>query len=336
MKINLVILGVGRWGVHFVRNFLNHPSVNLLGIVDPSWEKLENCQKKFNLNEQAIILTTQWEKIRENKNIDAVAIVTPASTHYPLITDALSLGYHVLSEKPLTLEPSECAALTQLAQQQQRILFVDHTYLFHPVVRKGAEVMRSPRLGELRYGYASRTHLGPVRQDVDALWDLAIHDIAIFNHWLGETPIRVQAQGTTWLQSGLADVVWATLIYPSGFQAYLHLCWLNTDKQRRLSVVGTQGSLIFDEMSRDEPLVFQQGYFEDNYIPTGLAKEVIPVEKGEPLKTVCDRFIESIHHQRVEPAASGQVATDLVRVLKGLSVSLKKGGEAIELSFIVS
>lgn len=333
MKIGLVILGVGRWGVHFVRNFLHHPLVNLLGIVDPSQENLENCKAKFNLNEEEIILTTQWEKIRENKNINAVVIVTPASTHYCLIADALSLGYHVLSEKPLTLEPSECAALTQLAQQQQRILFVDHTYLFHPVVKKGVEIMHAQRLGALRYGYASRTHLGPVRQDVDALWDLAIHDIAIFNHWLDEIPICVQAQGTTWLQPKLADVVWATLIYPSGFKAYLHLCWLNTDKQRRLCIVGTQGSLIFDEMSSNEPLVLQHGYFEDKYVPTGLEKEVISVSSGEPLKNVCDQFIQSIQNQSVELIASGQVATDLVRVLKGLSLSLAKGGEAINLIF---
>lgn len=330
MKIGLVILGVGRWGVHFVRNFLHHPSVNIIGIVDPLLGNLDNCKTKFDLDPQTI-LTTQWETIRDNKNINAVVVITPASTHYSLIADALSLGYHVLSEKPLTLEPSECAALTQLAQQQQRILFVDHTYLFHPVVNKGAEMMRSKCLGELRYGYASRTHLAPVRQDVDALWDLAIHDLAIFNYWLDETPISVQAQGTTWLQSGLADVVWATLTYPSGFKAYLHWCWLNTDKQRRLSVVGTQGSLIFDEMSSNEPLVLQHGYFEDLYIPTGVAKEVIPVEKGETLKNVCDRFIESIQTQRVESRASGQVATDLVRVLKGLSLSLDKGGETINL-----
>jgi predicted dehydrogenase len=191
--------------------------------------------------------------------------------------------------------------------------------------------MRSQCLGELRYGYASRTHLGPVRQDVDALWDLAIHDLAIFNYWLDETPISVQAQGTTWLQSGLADVVWATLTYPSGFKAYLHWCWLNTDKQRRLSVVGTQGSLIFDEMSSNEPLVLQHGYFQDPYIPTGVAKEVIPVEKGEPLKNVCARFIESIQTQRVESRSSGQVATDLVRVLKGLSLSLQQDGKLISL-----
>ncbi|PSF37631.1 oxidoreductase [Aphanothece hegewaldii CCALA 016] len=331
MKIGLVILGVGRWGVHFVRNFLHHPSVNLIGIVDPSNSNLENCKTKFNLNEQEIILTTQWSKIRENQNINAVVIATPASTHYSLIDDALNLGYHVLSEKPLTLEPAECVALTHKAQQKQRILFIDHTYLFHPVVKKGAEIMRAQCLGELRYGYASRTHLGPVRQDVDALWDLAIHDLAIFNYWLDDTPIAVQAQGTTWLQSGLADVVWATLTYPSGFKVYLHWCWLNTDKQRRLCIVGSQGSLIFDEMSSNEPLVLQHGYFEDKYSPTGVEKEVISVTKDEPLKNVCDQFIQSIYNQNVEQAASGKVATDLVKVLKGLSLSLQKNGEIINL-----
>jgi predicted dehydrogenase len=169
----------------------------------------------------------------------------------------------VLAEKPLTLKLSESQALCDLAQQQQRQLVIDHTYLFHPVVETGQQVIAKGKLGDLRYGYAARTHLEPVRPDVDALWDLAIHDIAIFNTWLGQTPIQVQATGTVWLQpdrefetdriqdltpisnSGLSDIVMATLTYPNGFRAFLHLCWLNPDKQRRLGVVGSEGTLIF-------------------------------------------------------------------------------------------
>ncbi len=113
-----------------------------------------------------------------------------------LIKDALKQGYHVLAEKPLTLNPAECQELCQLAEQQHSILMVDHTYLFHPAVEQGQAVVQAGKLGDLRYGYATRTHLGPVRQDVDALWDLAIHDIAIFNNWLGQIPVKVQATST--------------------------------------------------------------------------------------------------------------------------------------------
>ncbi|OKH23213.1 oxidoreductase [Hydrococcus rivularis NIES-593] len=331
-KTGIVILGVGRWGVHWVRNFFHHPQAELLAIVDLSAQRLAECREKFHLDETKVVLAKDWEAVRQLKGIDAVVMATPASTHYPLIADALRLGYHVLAEKPLTLDPSECLELTRLAQQQQRQLLVDHTYLFHPAVERGRQVARSQQLGELRYGYASRTHLGPVRQDVDALWDLAIHDIAIFNDWLGQIPTQVQARGSVWLQEGLPDLVWATLIYPNGFQANLHLCWLNPDKQRRLCLVGTQGSLIFDEMNLQAPLMLQHGYFQkqgEGFIPVGQSSEVLEIEAAEPLKKVCDRFLQMIRSQETCSLSSGWVGAQLVQVLSCLSLSLQRQGEII-------
>jgi predicted dehydrogenase len=331
MKTGIAILGVGRWGIHWVRNFLHHPHAEVIAIVDPSRERLAECKEKFNLDNR-VILATDWASVRLQKNIDGIVVATPASTHYDLIADALTLGYHVLAEKPLTLDPSECLELTHLAAKQQRQLFVDHTYLFHPAVERGQQLLRSQQLGNLRYGYASRTHLGPVRQDVDALWDLAIHDLAIFNYWLGEIPIQVQAKGNIWLQKGLADLVWVTLIYPSGFQAYIHLCWLNTDKQRRLCIVGEQGSLIFDEMSKDAPLTLQKGTFQrqdERFIPINQACEVLEIDTSEPLKKVCDRFLQNIQTQATDPLSSGLVGTQLVQILNCLSLSLQQQGAVV-------
>ncbi|HBL13994.1 MAG TPA: oxidoreductase, partial [Cyanobacteria bacterium UBA11162] len=199
MKIRIAILGAGRWGTHLVRNFWEHPNADLIAVIDPHSERLAAVRERFNLDAN-VILATDWESVRSNTEVDALVIATPAVTHYPLIRDALGHGYHILAEKPLTLNVAECLELYHLAQQQQRLLMVDHTYLFHPAVRWGQEVVQSGRLGDLRYGYAARTNLGPVRQDVDALWDLAIHDIAIFNTWLGESPVQVQATGKVWLQ----------------------------------------------------------------------------------------------------------------------------------------
>lgn len=336
MKTRIAILGVGRWGVHWVRNFLQHPQAEVIAIVDRSDEQLKECREKFNLDKSKIVLATDWESVRSRKDIDAVVVATPASTHYQLIADALQLGYHVLAEKPLTLDAKECVELTRLAEKQQRQLLVDHTYLFHSAVERGFQVMRSQQLGELRYGYAARTHLGPVRQDVDALWDLAIHDIAIFNHWLGQIPNRVQARGNVWLQNGLADLVWATLTYPDGFQAHLHLCWLNTDKQRRLCVVGEQGSLIFDEMSSEAPLTLDKGYFQkqgERFIPDGLSREVLEIAASEPLKKVCDRFLDNIRQSETCSLSSGWVGAQLVQILSCLSLSLQRQGEIITVNY---
>jgi predicted dehydrogenase len=228
--------------------------------------------------------------------------------------------------------------------------------LFHPAVQRGQAVVQSGGLGELRYGYAARTHLGPVRPDVDALWDLAIHDIAIFNFWLGETPIQVQAQGKIWLQTrsphdhyfpqGLADLVWVTLLYPSGFQAVVHLCWLNPDKQRRLGVVGTQGTLVFDELSTAAPLTIQHGQLQPTdsqpilegdsaptyYTPIEQRHEVLSLEPGEPLQQVCTHFLHCVRDNTPSSISSGLVGTELVRVLNALSESLNQAGQPISLS----
>ena len=213
---------------------------------------------------------------------------------------------------------------------------VDHTYLFHPAVERGQVIISGDKLGDLRYGYASRTHLGPVRQDVDALWDLAIHDIAIFNYWLNQTPVTVEARGTVWLQPnpspGLADLVWATLNYASGFQAYIHLCWLNPDKQRSLTVVGSRGSLIFDEMSRDAPLTILHGelkHEDKQFIPVNQRQEILEIPKQEPLYKVCDRFISSIIHHTPIEISSGWLGTELVNILSALTTSLQLGGKTI-------
>ncbi|HYW22304.1 MAG TPA: Gfo/Idh/MocA family oxidoreductase [Nodularia sp. (in: cyanobacteria)] len=343
--MKIAVIGVGRWGVHLLRNFLAHPQVSVVAVVDPHVERLAAVKQQFNLDEN-ILLTTQWSDLQQVPGLTAVAIATPATTHYVLIKEALDLGYHVLAEKPLTLDPVECLELCQLAEKQRLILMVDHTYLFHPAVEQGQTVVNAGTLGDLRYGYATRTHLGPVRQDVDALWDLAIHDIAIFNNWLGLIPVKVQATGTVWLQgvgngefnhsvSGLADLVWVTLTYPDGFQVYIHLCWGNPDKQRRLAVVGSRGCLIFDEMSTSSPLTLLHGEFErqgNQFLPVNQKLEVLELKAGEPLQRVCDRFILSMIENKSPDISSGWVGTELVQILSALTASLNQGGQPIILS----
>ncbi|KOP23992.1 oxidoreductase [Hapalosiphon sp. MRB220] len=381
-QIKIAVVGVGRWGVHLLRNFLEHPQVMVAAVVDPNPECLAKIKRQYfsnNTTNNHVLLTTEWSDIKQIIDLDAVAIATPASTHYSLIHDALNRGYHVLAEKPLTLDPTECHKLCQLAQKQQRQLMVDHTYLFHPAVERGQSVIQAGELGDLRYGYACRTHLGPVRQDVNALWDLAIHDIAIFNAWLGQQPVSVQASGRVWLQggqgdmedtgiraygdtgntdeilsaspplslsassetassftsSGLADLVWVTLNYANGFQAYIHLCWVNADKQRRLVVVGSRGSLIFDEMSVVSPLMLLHGELEvqrGNYIPINQSQQVLQIEKNEPLKRVCDRFVSCVHKNIPCPVSSGWVGTQLVNILAALTESLNLGGKPVVLN----
>ena len=381
-------MGAGRWGVNLIRNFLNHPNSQVLAVVDPNRDSLVAVQKQFNLD-ASVILAADWSQVQALPGLEAVAIATPASTHYTLAAAALQQGYHVLAEKPLALNLTEAIELCQLAEKQQRQLFVDHTYLFHPAVDRGQTIIQQHQLGKLRYGYAQRTHFEPVRHDVDALWDLAVHDIAIFNTWLEQTPILVRAMGTVfpkeevgWKSSdvrrkkeeginkeaaterenkfapslltvnpaeGLADLVLVTLTYPEGFQAFIHLCWLNPDKQRRLTVVGSLGTLIFDEMSPETPLIVQRGNSdwggeENNSFESALAKpskriapqptdlrhrEVLSLEQVEPLRRVCDRFLNCVQTNTPCPTSSGSASLELIRILSTLSKSIELGGQPL-------
>ncbi len=328
MSISIALFGVGRWGVHLLRNFLQHPNARVVAIVDPCLEQLEAVAQRFELD-QRIFLTTQWQDALELRGLDAVAITTPATTHNQLITAALKQHLHVLAAKPLTLSFPESIQLCQLAEQQQRQLLVDHTYLFHPAVIRGRELVQSGKLGKLRYGYSTRSHLSPVRSDVDTLWDLAIHDIAILNFWLGESPYWVEAKGLTWLQKGLADTVWATLAYPSGFQATLHLSWLNPDKQRRSCMVGENGGLIFDELAQDQ-LTVQWGRFDSQFKPIEQSREILELPNQEPLQEVCNHFLECVQNDRASEISSGWLGAELVQILVALSESMRQG-KAIEI-----
>ena len=336
--VTLALFGVGRWGTHLLRNFLAHPQVSVQAVVDPIAAHLRRTAETFKLSDQVKLLT-DWQAAMALPGLTGVAIATPAATHFELVSTALKRDLAVLVEKPLTLDAHTSAQLCQLAQTQ--LLVVDHTYLFHPVVQSGKTALG--KVGPPRYGYATRTHLGPVRFDVDALWDLAIHDIAIFNHWLGEQPQQVQAHGLIWQQStpiapqfpqGLADVVWCRLRYPSGFEAVIHLCWANPDKQRRLCIVGDRGTLIFDEMCVEQPLTLQAGQFDrtdGKFVPTDRASIPIDTPPAEPLRQMCDHFVNCVLTNQPSQLSSGQVGMALVRVLEGLSQSLYQDGQWVNI-----
>ncbi|GAB4463405.1 MAG: hypothetical protein OHK0037_15930 [Elainellaceae cyanobacterium] len=354
-SVGIVILGLGRWGMHLLRNFLALPGVRVVAIADPNATRLHNAVAKFGLEHRtpAVVASTDWAAALDLEGVDAAAIATPASTHAEILRTALERGLHGFVEKPLTLCAAEGRELCQLAAARGRRLVVDHTYLFHPAVQAGRSQVQQGQLGQLRYGTSSRTHLGPVRSDVDALWDLAIHDIAIFNHWLGEQPAQVQAWGTVWLQSaptlrlaatdqnpnqekaamqaGLSDLVWARLFYPSGFQAMLQVCWLNPDRQRRLSAVGDRAALIFDEMATN-PLILQQGWVaqqDGNFFPTAQEQWAIALSPEEPLRRACEHFVDCVQGDRPSSLSSGEVGVALVTVLEALSQSMNQQGAIV-------
>jgi predicted dehydrogenase len=328
--VGIAVLGLGRWGSHWLRNFATHQLARVVAIADPQPENLDRAQRQ--LPGYAGYVGLDWQAAIAQPGVDAVVIVTPAVTHFELITTALELGLHVLVEKPITVNTTEARIACELADRQQLVLMVDHTYRFNPAIQRGQAVVQSGQLGDLRYAYGTRSHLGPVRQDVDVMWDLAIHDLVILNHWLGQAPIAVRAKGQSWLQSGLADTVWAELSYPNDFQATMHWSWTNPDKQRRLGLVGSQGTLIFDELAA-APLQMQQGRFGDRFAPIDQHQEALIFPPTEPLANACNHFLECIQRRQPSPICNGWQGMELVQMLEGLARSIAQNGTPIALEY---
>ena len=339
--LRIAMLGVGRWGSHLLRNFLQNSDVTIVAVIDPWAPNLKRSQDLFaSIASPDTQWLTHWQVALDTLELDAIVVATPAETHYPVIRAALIKGLHVLAEKPLTLTVAESIELCELAQKNNVQLVVDHTYLFNQSIAHARQSIEN--LGNLRYAYGTRTHLAPVRQDVDALWDLAIHDIAILNYWLDDRPVRVSARGKSWLQRGiqtdlsphgLADTIWATLQYSNGFCADLHFSWLNCDKQRRIAVVGDRGTMIFDELA-SEQLIIQYGELvktEQGFSPDHQTLEVLPIVPQEPLKSLCEHFVHCVQMNELSKISSGWLGADLVAVLVALSDSMTQNSAWISL-----
>lgn len=334
--INIAILGAGRWGNHFIKIFLHHPDVKLVAICDQRQEQLNFIKTKYEINSSEIKLLKDYQEIKKIDNLDAVIITTPAIYHFNLIRDLLEYQYHILSEKPLTTNSFQAKELTELANSKNLALFVDHTYLFNPLIQRLKKEITEEKIGSLKYGYASRTHADAIRQDVNVIWDLAIHDISIFNYILGEKPTHVKAEGQNFLSHDLIDMAWLKLLYPSGFVATIHVSWLNADKQRKLTIVGERGSFVFDEMMSQSPLTLYQANINQSSSPMtvdGYNTEKIDFSPFNTLQIMGDRFLSAIKTNKQEKISTGEFATELIKILEALDLSLQNNNSMVTVNY---
>ena len=181
--------------------------------------------------------------------IACTVIATPLATHFPLAKQSLESGKHVFVEKPLATTTKECEELIAIAEKKNLILFVGHTFKYNAGIRAAKAYIDSNELGKIYLIDASRTNLGPVRYDANALWDLAAHDISIFSYWLGETPKSVSTNGGCYLNKYVEDVVYATFTYRDYIIAHVHASWLNPRKIREITVVGEKKMLVWNDMN---------------------------------------------------------------------------------------
>jgi predicted dehydrogenase len=333
--IRVAVLGAGRWGPNLIRNFHTHQASEVAWIVEADAARAAEVQSRY---PDVRVAHAPDEALRDPR-VDAVVVCTPSVTHYPLARSALEAGKHVLVEKPMTTRSTEGEALCRLAEANGRVLLVGHIFLYNAAVRYVKRLIDSGELGRVYTVSMVRTNLGPIRVDVNAAWDLAAHDIAIVDDWLGGSAVTVSATGGTWINEGIEDSVFATLRYAGGALVNLHASWLAPKKAREITVVGERRMVTVDDMNLSEPVrIYDKQVTEARNLPNFVdtfasfrasVREgdiTIPrVSSGEPLRAECDHFLECIASGK-EPISGGASGLRVVRTLEALTRSMRNQG----------
>ena len=339
MRIGLI--GLGYWGPNYARVVTELPGVELAVVCDSSPDAVKFVQSRV----PGVAATTDPGAVFAQADVDAVIIATPTWTHAELTLAALSAGKHVLCEKPLARSVEECDRVIAEADRVGKILFVGHTFLFNPAVRRLHELVQGGEIGRLLYAHTARTGLGPIRQDVNALWDLAPHDLAILFHLFAQEPVSVSARGQSFLQENVEDVVFAQLAFDGGAIAGIHVSWLDPYKVRRVTAVGDRKMVVFDDIAVDEKLrVFDKGASYEAVSESARGTEfgeyralirdgdiTIPkLASQEPLKQQVAEFARCCETGD-RPLTDGVAGRLVVAVLEAATESLRRDGAPVEI-----
>ncbi len=249
-ELNVVVIGYGYWGPKLVRNFTH----------SECWKRVDICELDPKRAAQGLrewpgaTLYRNFDQVTADPSVHAVAIATPVSTHYPLAKKALSAGKHVLLEKPIALSLQEAQELNELAQKKKLTLLVDHTFIYHPAVQKIKEIIAQKQIGRIRYIDATRINLGLIQHDVNVLWDLAVHDLAIVQYLTEEEPESVQALGASQSAERHEDIAFLTLRYASGLFVHINSSWISPLKLRHMLIGGDQKMIVYNDMNAGEPV----------------------------------------------------------------------------------
>lgn len=322
ISVRTAVVGCGYWGKNLVRNF--HQLSSLKVCCDAS----ESIRSRLKKEYPAVRVTDDFSSVINDHTVDAVVIATPAISHAELAVAALQAGKHVFVEKPLALSVGDAERVVAAAEQAGRFLMVGHLLQYHPAVEYLKTMITRGDLGEVYYCYAQRVNLGKLRQDENALWSLAPHDISVILYLMDEEPEEVEASGQAFLQPGIEDVVFLTMKFGSGRVAHVQVSWLDPHKERRLTVVGSKKMVVFDDMEPQEKIrIYDKGVERR---PTEAASytsyaELLMLRDGdvhiprlpsqEPLSIECKHFVESIA-TGVAPKTDGENGLRVVRVLE--------------------
>jgi len=323
---NIALIGMGYWGPKLARNLMALPGAHLHSICELRPDRV----KDFSDELPGVNFVSDFDATVNNPDVDAVAIVTPAETHFTLARQALLAGKDVFVEKPLALLYEEGAELVRLAREHQRILMVGHLLEYHPAIVRLKELVNSGELGRIRYIYSNRLSLGKIRREENILWSFAPHDIAVILRMIGDLPYQVLACGGGYVQANIADVTVTNLLFDNGVRAHIFVSWLHPFKEQRLVVVGSKKMASFDDVSK-RLVVYDQrvDLKEGEPVPVRGEGQEVGFSQDEPLRLECAAFVEAIK-TRTPPLTDGLSGLRVLRVLQAAQRSLITNGQMVE------
>jgi len=340
--VNIAVVGAGYWGPNLIRTFNSLDTARVVTICDTNKQRLKHIKEQYG----DVSTTLDYNEVLKDTNIDAVVVATPADNHYKLTKECLLADKDVFVEKPLALSVIKAEELVKLARKKSKIIFIGHIFLYNAAVVKIKEYIKQDELGDIYYIYSQRLNLGRVRQDINAMWNLAPHDISILLYWFDEMPIKTSAKGITYLQDGLEDVVFMNLDFANGKCAHIHTSWLDPNKVRKMTIVGSKKMIVYDDVSNDAKIqIYDKGITKktisddlgsyDNFGKFQLIHRagdlLIPkIDFIEPLSAECKHFIECINTKR-RPLTDGENGLEVVRILEAAQKSLKSGGLPVDI-----
>ena len=324
-QTHVAVVGVGYWGKNLVRNF------SQLGVLSALCDANRAIEKRVQEEYADVRFFRNYQEVLLDPAIGAVALATPAVTHYDMARAALEAGKDVFVEKPLAIEVRQGEELVRLAAEKGRILMVGHILRYHPAVVKLRELIREGRLGKINYLYSNRLNIGKIRTEENILWSFAPHDISVMLSLLNEVPTRVSCEGGAYLSRNICDVTLSHFEFASGVQAHIFVSWLHPFKEQRLVVVGSEKMAVFDDMAEHKLVLYPHKVEWKNRLPEAVKAngEAVDLDKLEPLKAECQHFLDCVA-ARTAPVSDGEEGLRVLRVLDACQRSLVSGGITVD------
>ena len=335
-RVQLAVIGCGYWGPNLVRTFSEMRTAAVAAVADLDRVRLDEIGMRHPHIETLVEDYTELL----GRDLDAAVVCTPPETHHEIVRACLERGLDVFVEKPLATSTADAQDLVDAAKDHGRILMVGHIGAYHPAVSALRDMVRHGALGQVAYIDAVRVGLGLFHSALNVLWDLAPHDIAIFLHLLGESPTSVSTRGVACIEPSIEDVAYMTLTFPSGILAHARMSWLDPCKTRRITVVGREKMVVYDDLESHEKLrihdksveaVRRTDTFGEFQFAYHYGSVVSPyVRFDEPLRIECQHFVECVG-RRATPLTDGGNGVEVVRVIEAAQQSLRQGGMPVRI-----